>query len=109
MIFFKGTTTVTNLACSKFDISRTLVHSSYIVSYLAISWDIHVGLPLEGHPCSSTEVHSYFALIGFYLCTNYKPTKHFNLLVQEFRLLELLKDFNHACAKLPFHTERPIL
>jgi hypothetical protein len=52
---------MTNLACSKLDISRTLVRSSYIVSYLALSWEIHVGLPLEDHPCSSTEVHSYFA------------------------------------------------
>jgi hypothetical protein len=78
---------MTNLACSKVDINATLVHSSYIISYLALSWYIHVGLPLEGHPCLSMEVHSYFAFDWFYLYTNYKPTKHFNLLVQEFRLL----------------------
>jgi len=77
MNFLKGTTTMTNLACLKVDISTTLVHSSYIVSYLDLSWDIHVGLPLEGHPCSSTKVHSYFAFDWVLFMTKLQTYKTF--------------------------------
>jgi hypothetical protein len=71
---------MTNLACSKVDISTTLVHSSYIISYLALLWYIHVGLPLEGHPCSSMEVNFYFAfdwVLFIYKLQTYKTFQPF--------------------------------